>query len=91
MLTMGSDSLEAQSIKCHMPSWPASLFLPPPLQWLTTGLPLKLKLCKGALEALSVELRTRALSDKAHTGPSLWKCRSTATVDYFIFRCNVHS
>ena len=39
---------------------------------LTTVLPWELKvICEGGLEALAFELRTHALSDKAHSGPSL--------------------
>lgn len=39
---------------------------------LTTGLPSELKvICEGGLEALAFKLRTRALSEKAHNGPSL--------------------
>lgn len=35
---------------------------------LTIGLKV---ICEGGLEALAFELRTRALSDKVHSGPSL--------------------
>lgn len=101
MLTIGSDNLKAQSMRCHRPSWPASLFLSPPLHSLTIGLPSELKaICEDGLKALAIELRTRALSDKTHSGPSLWQCESVVTAYWtqvllpqlhFIFRCNVHS
>lgn len=55
---------------------------------------------EDGLEALAIELRTHALSDKTHSGPSLWQCESEVTAYWtqvllpqlhFIFRCNVHS